>query len=108
MMAICRCVSELFSTRAPYGCARGDDALWGQMRELSRSRPWPESAVALRLTIIGYFESIVGQPPVGNDTLFVPGLGTYGISGGQVSPAYWRDVAIPALEKAYLKRDVTS
>ena len=39
---------------------------------------------------------------IDDKTLLVPALGTYGISGGQVNPKYWREIAIPELESRYL------
>lgn len=78
------------------------------MKVLSKSKPWPASVADIRATITGYFEEIVGQPLADNEEYFVPALGTYGISGGNVHPAYWLDIAIPALEAAYLKKEAQS
>jgi|GEM_PF-903273 len=90
--------ASLFDGRAPYGCARGDDALWGCLRELAAIEPEPISMEEIRPWVARFFEKIVGQPMVGYDTLFVPALGTYGMSGGEVSPKYWQEIAIPELE----------
>ena len=94
--------TSLFDGRAPYGCARGDDALWGRMRELAATEPEPLSVEGIRPWVGRYFEKIVGQPMIDDKTLLVPALGTYGISGGQVNPKYWREIAIPELESRYL------
>jgi hypothetical protein len=93
--------ASLFDGRAPYGCARGDDALWDRLRELAAIEPEPHSVEEIRPWVARYFEKVVGQPMVGDENLFVSGLGTYGISGGQVSPKYWREIAIPELESRF-------
>jgi hypothetical protein len=48
-----------------------------------------------------YFEKIVGQKMVGDDTLSVPALGIYGIGGWQVKAGCWREIAIPKLESCF-------
>jgi hypothetical protein len=96
--------TSLFVTeRAPAGCARGDDALWSRMRELSINEPWPGALSEIRPRVLRYFEEIVGQPAIGCETIYAPHLGTYGISGGIVKPEYWRDNAIPWLEASFIK-----
>ena len=101
-MSSSRTFAALFSSnRAPYGCARGDDALWNRMRDLSINEPWPSTVSEIRPRVLRYFEEIVGQAPTGDDEIIAPQLGTYGISGGVVKPTYWEEIAIPYLEQSY-------
>jgi hypothetical protein len=71
------------------------------MRELATTEPEPPLVEGIRPWVERYFEKIVGQPMIGDDTLSVPALGSYGISGGQVKPKYWREIVIPELESRF-------
>ncbi len=77
------------------------DGLWNRIRELSINEPWPATVTEICPRVFRYFEEIVGQAPTGDEEVFAPQLGTDGISGGVVTPKYWREIAIPHLEQSY-------
>jgi len=75
---------------------RGDPLLWDEMRAVLAMADAPDpatSAEVLRVT----WEALTGVPLSTGGPVHINRLNRGGMSGGQVSPVFWRDTALPLL-----------
>lgn len=82
---------------------RGDPYLWDELRQLLLKEPLPASLTQLVALIEKSFEQLVGAPlsaPV--DSIYVDRYNQGGISGGHVCLPFWRNEAIPEIQRKYL------
>jgi len=59
--------------------------------------PRPASLEAVRAIIEGVFAELTGYPLSHPDTVYIERYSYGGMSGGHISPEFWRDVAMPWL-----------
>ena len=103
-----RTADDLFHPEPGGWGLRGDPLLWREMRAVLAGRALPESPDELRALLRWCFKELTGHRLDATDrTLSVaayrrPGGG---MSSGLVSPAFWRDTAMPLIEKRYLEED---
>lgn len=84
---------------------RGDPVLWQQLRDMLMARPLPADVAILHLHLDRCFADLTGQridtangPVVGDKFRRPDG----GMSNGQISPEFWRETAIPLIERRFI------
>lgn len=95
--------SALFDPEPAQWGLRGDPYLWREMRERIGADPRPETAEELVAILQATFQQLTGKPVSHDEHIFVERYSHGGMSSGMVSPAFWRDTAIPLLRQRYGK-----
>jgi hypothetical protein len=81
---------------------RGDPCLWRELRQRFIDNGVPESIEQFDNTFQSYFQDLVGVvPATDQDSVFVPRYEPRGMSGGHVSPKWWRETGFPLLHKRF-------
>lgn len=93
-------LSELFAI-PPRWQLRGDPVLWQKMAQASESLPWPSSPEQLTASFSQSFKALTGTSLAHNGIVYLPAFDQGGLSGGQVSPADWRETVLPWLQARY-------
>jgi hypothetical protein len=98
-------IGDLFQPDPPRWGLRGDPMLWQDMRAVLCDRPLPDNVDELRDLLHRSYDALTGHK-IDEDESAVR-VAAYrreggGMSNGQVSPAFWRDTAIPLIEKRFL------
>jgi len=97
------CVADLFQQKpAPWGL-RGDPHLWQEMATYFAETPLPSTAAQLEQLLTAAFETLTGQPITTETHVRVDRFPRSGMSGGMVSPTFWRETAVPLLLTRYEK-----
>jgi hypothetical protein len=97
-------VATLFDERPVRWGLRGDPWLWWDMRERLASVALPETGDELVAMVAAKFEELTGHPVSHSELIFLEKYDHGGMSGGTVSPEFWRDTAIPLLRQRYSER----
>lgn len=92
-----RTIGQLFEQEPAQWGLRGDPFLWRKMRGHFSDVPLPSSAAQLEQRIAQAFLELSGQPLSRADHFYVGEFAHGGLSSGTISPAFWRDVALPLL-----------
>lgn len=92
-----RNVAELFQQKPGQWGLRGDPYLWQEMAEHFATIPLPKSAAQLEQMLAELFELFTGQPLTTETFIQVERFPRSGMSGGLVSPQFWRETAVPLL-----------
>ena len=90
-------IARLFEEEPSQWGLRGDVHLWREMRDRFEPAPLPPDPSTLDRLLIEAFESITGCSVEGDGHCFVERLDHGGMSGGCVSPRWWRETALPLL-----------
>jgi hypothetical protein len=80
---------------------RGDPHLWREMRARFEVVPMPASAAEMEARVGEAFESLTGRSLAEPGPFRVPRLDRGGMSGGGVSPEFWRGDAMRILRERY-------
>jgi hypothetical protein len=94
-------VGSLFQAEPSQWGLRGDPYLSREMGRHFELVPLPATAEELQALIETAFESLTGHPISTGNPVFVERFDHGGMSGGHVSPEFWRDKAIPLLLARY-------
>ena len=94
-------VALLFGETPQQWGLRGDVHLWREMRERFESVPLPPDPSALDGLLAEAFESLTGCSIESDGYCFVKRLDHGGMSGGCVSPPWWRGTALPLLRSRH-------
>jgi molybdenum cofactor cytidylyltransferase len=90
-------ITDLFAPKPGHWGLRGDPHLWDELVRRFAYLPLPASAEDLRALLEEGYERLTGQALESDDHVRVSRYGTDGMSGGLVSPKFWRTEAIPLL-----------
>jgi hypothetical protein len=96
-------VADLFQTKPVQWGLRGDPHLWQEMADHFAQTPLPENAARLDQLLAQAFETLTGQPLTSEKFIAVERFPRSGMSGGMVSPAFWRETAVPLLQARFAK-----
>jgi len=96
-----RTITELFEPRPGQWGLRGDPFLWDEMAMRFADLPLPATADDLRALLAEAYARLTGQALEHDDNVRIERYGTGGMSGGLVSPDYWKTQAIPLLLERY-------
>lgn len=94
-------ITDLFDPKPGHWGLRGDPFLWNEMVDRFAHLPLPASAEELRALLEEAFFRLTGQALESPDHVRVERYGTRGMSGGLVSPEFWKTQAIPMLLMRY-------
>lgn len=100
-MAKAETVASLFLEKPSHWGLRGDPYLWQEMHRYFEHTPLPATADELNTLIETAFESLTGHSISTPSHFFVERFNHGGMSGGYISPAFWRDDAMPLLLARY-------
>ena len=84
----------------PWGL-RGDPSLWREMKCEVENIAWPESESALMQILETLFLRLTGASLSQSGPVHVPRYNPSGMSGGYVSPGFWRETAFPVLRARF-------
>ena len=103
-----RTLADLFEPPPSRWGLRGDPYLWQAMAVEFGNQAVPASESELEALLGDIFAKWVGQPISSSDrSIFVPKFSHGGMSSGHVSPAFWRDTALPLLRERFLARSAS-
>ena len=94
-------ITDLFDPKPGHWGLRGDPFLWDEMVQRFAHLPLPAKADDLRALLEEAYERLTGQALASDQHVRVERYGTRGMSGGLVSPEFWRAKAIPLLLTRY-------
>ncbi|MCA9899284.1 MAG: hypothetical protein H6654_06955 [Ardenticatenaceae bacterium] len=90
-------VAELFKEKPWQWGLRGDPYLWEEMQTHFAQTPLPDQAEKLEQLLAQAFESLTGQPITAENFIAVERFPRSGMSGGMVSPEFWRETTVPLI-----------
>ncbi|MCA9918628.1 MAG: hypothetical protein KC445_11790 [Anaerolineales bacterium] len=90
-------VAELFQEKPWQWGLRGDPYLWAEMANHFATTPLPSNSEQLAQQLLQAFEALTGQPITAEKFIAVERFPRSGMSGGMVSPEFWRETAVPLL-----------
>lgn len=93
------CIGELFQEEPLRWGLRGDRYLWLEMGEHFSQAPIPSDVHELHEKLEAAFLALTGESIASIKYIFVERHAHGGMSGGCIFPEFWRDHAIPLLEK---------
>ena len=96
-----RTIGQLFNEEPLQWGLRGDPHLWRAMRSHLSSTPLPSSAPELNCQLEQAFQALAGVPLSTHDDFYSAAFDRGGMSGGGISPKFWREEAIPLLVARY-------
>ncbi len=94
-------VADLFQDKPWQWGLRGDPYLWQEMANHFAGTPLPDTAAQLEQLLSQAFETLTGQPITAEKFVAVERFPRSGMSGGMVSPEFWRETAVPLLLKRF-------
>ena len=99
-------IDALFDDEPVTWGLRGDPFLWREMRAVLAGRPLPDSLAELHDLLERSFDALTGHEV--DKAKGALKTGAYhrpggGMSNGLVSPEFWRDTAIPLIERRFLR-----
>lgn len=96
-------VADLFQEKPGQWGLRGDPYLWQELADHFASVPLPDSEAQLAHLLTQAFAMLTGQPITSEMLIAVDRFPRGGMSGGLVSPQFWRETAVPLLLTRYKK-----
>lgn len=78
---------------------RGDPYLWRALRAHLADVPRPQGQTSLESAIAQAFEVLTGHPWTTREPFYVEAYAHGGMSSGMISPEFWRETALPLLQK---------
>ena len=90
-------VASLFQPEPQQWGLRGDPYLWREMRRYFEQTPLPTTVDELNTLIETAFEALTGHSISVGSHFFVESFNHGGMSGGHISPDFWREKAMPLL-----------
>ncbi len=96
-------IGDLFQQKPGQWGLRGDPHLWQEMAAQFAQTSLPQTAVKLEQLLTETFQALTGQPITAEKFIPVERFPRSGMSGGLVSPAFWRETAVPVLLARYQK-----
>ncbi len=99
-------LSIIFHQKPQQWGLRGDPFLWDDMRDYFEKIESLQSEEEFQKMLEDAFEQLTGSPLSQEGFIFVPGYDKGGMSGGHVSPEFWKNQEVPLLLKRFrnLKR----
>ena len=94
-------IGDLFQQKPGQWGLRGDPHLWQEMADHFADTPLPDSTERLEQLLTQLFESLTGQPITAEKFIAVERFPRGGMSGGMVSPEFWRETVVPLLLTRY-------
>jgi len=96
-------IASLFEEEPAQWGLRGDPHLWREMREYFKHTPLPASADILVVQIGSAFLALTEHSISEKQHFHIERFGRGGMSGGYISPEFWREKVIPLLQERFDK-----
>ncbi|MEZ4593224.1 MAG: hypothetical protein R3D55_19075 [Chloroflexota bacterium] len=94
-------IADLFQQKPSQWGLRGDPHLWQEMANHLAQTPLPDNVEQLEQQLTQLFETLTGKPITTEGFIAVERFPRGGMSGGMVSPEFWRETAVPLLLKRF-------
>ena len=94
-------IGDLFQQKPGQWGLRGDPYLWQEMADHLAHTPLPQMVEQLEQLLTETFESLTGKPISTEEFIPVERFPRGGMSGGMVSPEFWRETVVPLLLTRY-------
>ena len=95
-------VADLFQENPSQWGLRGDPYLWQEMTDYFANTPLPDGTAQLEQLLAQAFKTLTGQSITSEKFISVERFPRVGMSGGLVSPEFWRETAVPLLQARLL------
>jgi|GEM_PF-573716 len=95
---------QLFENEPTQWGLRGDPHLWQAMREHFKSTVLPAKICEIDELIETAFHKLTEYPISSDEAFLVERFAYGGMSSGMISPAFWRETAIPLLRYRYANK----
>ncbi|HEY9402915.1 MAG TPA: hypothetical protein VIQ24_09485 [Pyrinomonadaceae bacterium] len=92
-------VAALFLDEPHRWGLRGDPYLWREMRSYLEDVVCPDAPESLASVIEEAFEELTGFQLYHDDPIYVEKYSHGGMSSGYVNPRFWRETALPLLQR---------
>lgn len=92
-------IGQLFDEEPRQWGLRGDPFLWRKMRQHLLTKALPSDRKAVADAVAEAFERLTGKPITCGVDFYLEEFAHGGMSSGGISPEFWRDTAIPLLER---------
>jgi len=102
-MADSKTIASLFIEAPKQWSLRGDPHLWNEMRDHFADTPFPATADKLTTLLESAFETLTQHSITTEENIYIERLNHGGMSGGHLSPKFWRNTVIPFLREKFLK-----
>jgi hypothetical protein len=96
-----RTFGSLFDEEPLQWGLRGDPFLWRKMRSHFSSVPMPLTTAEVEQSVGDAFAAFTGKPLSHPESFTIDEFAHGGMSSGGISPAFWRDEAIPLLRRRF-------
>ena len=96
-----RTIGDLFKERPAQWALRGDPHLWGELHARLEEVPMPDSVDVLIAILENEFALLTGHSITETADLYIDRYDHGGMSGGHLSPEYWRSQILPLLRERY-------
>ena len=94
-------IGDLFQKKPGQWGLRGDPYLWQAMQNHFAQTPLPDDSLQLQQLLAQAFEILTGQSITAEKHFFVEQFAHGGMSGGMISPQFWRETAVPLLQACF-------
>lgn len=94
-------IADLFEPKSNQWTLRGDSYLWDELQAYFSATPLPATSQELVELINEAFEILTSHPLTEDKTFFIDKLAKGERTSGAVSPAFWRERALPLLQLRY-------
>lgn len=95
-------LGNLFKNEPRTWGLRGDPYLWRAMGAHLFDTPLPTTVGTLESTLANAFEELTGRPWTTSENFHLEAYSHGGMSSGMISPIFWREKALPLLQKRLL------
>lgn len=102
-MSLGRTIGSLFEEEPAQWGLRGDPHLWREMRERLEVVPVPDSIEEFVAVVKKEFRVLAGHCMSETENFHIARYNHGGMSGGGISPEFWRVGALPLLREQYSK-----
>jgi hypothetical protein len=90
-------IGDLFQEKPWQWGLRGDPYLWEEMQNHFAQASLPHNPEQIEQLLARAFEALTGHPITSEKHIAVERFPRTGMSGGMVSPEFWRETAVPLL-----------
>ena len=97
-------LSQIFQHKPFQWGLRGDPYLWGEMKDLLKDHPYPDTEEEFLALIEQTYEQLTGgalEEQSSMNSIFFERYDHGGMSSGRISPKFWIETGIPLLLAKY-------
>jgi len=99
-------IALLFEKTPSQWGLRGDPYLWQEMTHKIGQRPLPNTERQMIEQLTEVFEELVAFPITHSEDIYLDRMAHGGMSGGYISPRFWREIIFPLLLSRYKENQI--